>query len=128
MKETIINTTNETRITAELEEVQNRAKERTIDLYDIKKAVESIQKTMGIPKKALEGCEFDVNIHAQKFPSAYKWAPSYTTFSVTMKGGKWRLTDIRRTDYWTGTAKVHSHLTDEAKQALIEKYERIYDI
>jgi hypothetical protein len=83
---------------------------------------------MGIPKKALEGCEFDVNIHAQKFPSAYKWAPSYTTFSVTMKGGKWRLTDIRRTDYWTGTAKVHSHLTDEAKQALIEKYERIYDI
>lgn len=120
MKPIIINDANKEKISNLLDECQKRCSVRTVTLEEIFDAGNKIQELYGISKKSLEGCKFRVDMNAQRFPGAYKWVPESTIISVIMQGGKWRLNYISRGR--TAIQNVQATLTDEAKQAIIDKH------
>ena len=121
MKSIIINETNKDKIKAAIQEVEGKASARTIDYDDIIRATQRIEKRLGIPKKYLEGVRYDVDLHAQNFPKAYKYKAESTQFVIEYLKGKWRLVSIER--YYTRTAG-HDYkclvMPEETKKAIIE--------
>lgn len=108
------------KLAAALDEVQRRAKVRTISADDVKSALLSINKKLDIPKKHLDGVQICVDIHAQTFPSAYKYRPESTQFVAVNIRGTWYVTGVSRSDTMRPTKAVLCRLTDEAKAALVE--------
>lgn len=102
MKPIIVNETNRCTIDALIIGVEGRATSRTIGYEHIVDACKNIEMKLGIPKKYLEGVRFDVDIHAQNFPKAYKYCAESTQFIIEYSGGKWRLLEIER--YYTRAA------------------------
>ncbi len=102
-----------------IDEVQGRAKERTIAVNDIAGAVINAEQKIGLTKKALNGCSIWFDLNGQDFPSAYKWTPMSTQFTVEMINGKWYLTDVQREKCTKATADVR--LTEQAKELLMAK-------
>lgn len=96
MKSIIISETNKDRIKAAIQEAEGKASARTVDYDDIVRATQRIEKKLGIPKKYMEGIEYDVDLHAQNFPNAYKYRAESTHFVVEYSKGKWRLVSIGR--------------------------------
>lgn len=107
----------------ELYMVQTRCSARTIQPSDIIRALDKIERSWGIPKKYMIGCKVSVDINAQSFPNAYHGIPESTKFTAEYKAGSWRITDIRRGHVRSATNAVLATLTDEAKQAILAKYE-----
>ena len=121
MKSIIINETNKDKIKAAIQEVEGKATARTIDYDDIVRATQRIEKMLGIPKKYLEGIRYDVDLHAQNFPKAYKYKAESTQFVIEYLKGKWRLVSLER--YYTRTAG-HDYkclgMPEETKKAIIK--------
>lgn len=121
MKSIIINEINKDKIKAAIQEVEGKATARTIDYDDLVRATQRIEKRLGIPKKYLEGVRYDVDLHAQNFPKAYKYKAESTQFVIEYLKGKWRLVSIER--YYTRTAG-HDYkcltMPEETKKAIIE--------
>lgn len=121
MKSIIINETNKAKIETIIQEVEGKASMRTITYNDIIKATQHIEKKLGIPKKYMEGVRYDVDLHAQNFPKAYKYRAESTQFTVEFSKGKWRLVSIGRC--YTRTAG-HDYkcltMPEETKKAIIE--------
>lgn len=107
----------------ELRRVQTRCTARTIKASDILSALDKVERRWDIPKKYMAGCVVDVDLHAQTFPSAYHGIPESTQFTAEYKAGSWRITDIRRGQVRGSTRAILATLTDEAKQAILAKYE-----
>ena len=121
MKAIIINETNKAKIETSIMEAEGKATMRTITYDDITKATQKIEKKLGIPKKCLEGVRYDVDIHAQNFPKAYKYRAESTQFIVEFSKGKWRLISVER--YYTRTAGHDFKcvtMPEETKKAIIE--------
>lgn len=121
MKSIIINETNKDKIKAAIQEVEGKASARTIDYDDLVRATQRIEKKLGIPKKYMEGIRYDVDLHAQNFPKAYKYKAESTQFVIEYLKGKWRLVSIERA--YTRTAG-HDYkclkMPEETKRAIIE--------
>lgn len=96
MKTIIVNEANMKKIEDEIENVQAKAKTRTIDASDINRAIATIEKTLGISKKDMEGLAVEVDMNAQDFPNAYRYRAESTIFRIRREGGKWRVTNICR--------------------------------
>lgn len=92
----IINETNKTKIENAISEAEGRATCRTITFDNIVRATEVIEKKLGVPKKYLEGVRYNVDIHAQNFPNAYKYRAESTHFTIEFSKGKWRVITIGR--------------------------------
>lgn len=121
MKSIIISETNKSRIEAAIAEVEGKASARTVDYDDIVRACGRIEKKLRIPKKYMEGIRYDVDLHAQNFPKAYKYRAESTHFTVEYSKGKWRLVSIERN--YTRTAGHDFRclvMPEETRNAIVE--------
>ena len=92
-----LNTKNGTKITAALDAVQLKAKERKVDNFDVIDAERKIEKHLAaiLPKGAWAGLSFDVDPHAMQ-TSSHKY-PSYSTqFTLTRGASAWFVTHVER--------------------------------
>lgn len=121
MKPIVINLKNRNRIEMALADAQNRARERTITIWNIIGVPTLIKEEYGLSVKALEGCRFEFDPNAQDFPRAYKYRPMSTHFVVEVSKGSFKLTAIERTDCWKLGDNMRAWLTDTAKDAIIAK-------
>jgi len=107
-----------------LDEVQKRAKVRTITSEEIVEALDRIETTLGISKKAMEGVQVHVDLNDQKFPNAYKWRPESTQFWAVYKGGSWRVLSIERDTCSQLATNCYITHTEASKAALLERMTR----
>lgn len=114
-----IDTLHAEKLQAAIAAAEGRAHARTISPADMIAACDAITVRLAISKRALEGTTAEVDINAQKFPNAYKYAPQSTIFSAIYKRGAWYLTDVHRG--LCTTIEVRLHLNDAAKVAIIAK-------
>ena len=124
MKEIIVSANNADKIKREIDAVQKWCRTRTIDVADIIRYTELISRHIRIPKAHLEGCEFEVDVHAQKVPAAYNGTPESTQFTLRYKSRKWRVAGVFRERCHCGSTTVRCKLTPEAKSAIIDKYSK----
>lgn len=122
MKEIIVNEANMSKIEAVINEVQGRSTERLITSDNIVKELDTVEKKLGITKKAMEGIQVDIDVHAQDFPKAYKWTPMSTRFCATYRGGKWRVTDIGRHACRKWGKNIIVKHTEDSQKAIMEKF------
>jgi len=107
-----------------LDEVQKRAKVRTITSEEIVEALDRVEQTLGISKRALEGVQVHVDLNDQKFPNAYKWTPESTQFWAIFKGGSWRVLGIERDTCSQLATNCYITHTEASKAALLERMTR----
>ena len=109
-----------------LDEVQKRAKTRTISYDDIRETLDDIDKRLDISKAAKKGVKVLVDYHAQHFPACYNGRPESTYFRAEHNGRAWAITEINR-GYTTQTpAKaIRITYTDAAKAAIIHSLEEM---
>ena len=106
-----------------LDTVQKWSRVRTISTWVIIESLETIEKRLGISKKAMEGIKVRVDANAQNFPGAYRGRPESTWFSAEYRKGSWRITSIGRNDTARAGNGCNIFLTDGAREALLTKYE-----
>lgn len=117
--EIIVNEKNETKIADAIANAQGKATARTIDIGDVYRATQCLDK-LDIPKKYKEGLAYDVDMNAQNFPNAYRFVPESTHFVLTYKKGSWRISDIRRAMCrHAGHTYECITMPDETKDAII---------
>ena len=112
------------KINAELNEVQKKAKVRTISALAIMAACKDLDRLFGnIPKKYRNGITSEVDPHAKTFPGAYRGIPESTQFRLMYKNGTWRLTDVCRKRCNGETYAVRNTLPEKAKDFIVLTYE-----
>lgn len=109
------------RAAAMLAPVQSRATARTITPADMVHALETVEKRLNIPKKALEGCRAYIDVNAQSFPRAYKYSADSTQFAAVYMRGGWRVTSVSREKCNSPSRRYEVRLTDAAKAAIIDR-------
>lgn len=110
-------------LTEAIKEAEGKAKERTIAAWLVVEMLDKIERKLGLTKKAMNGITASVDLYAQDVPRAYKYKMMGTRFEAEYKAGSWRITKIWRDEVRRGSQRVYLTLTDDAKAALIEKYE-----
>ena len=95
-EEIIVDERNMEKIEAAIEEAQGKARERRINAADVRSAYYVIEHELGIPKVALEGVSYSVDIYAQNFPRAYKHRAESMQFTLAFSKGSWRVSKITR--------------------------------
>lgn len=118
-KEIIFNEKNYGKLNEELDKVQAKSRTRTISVEDMKYALESLEKKLGISKKNMNGLKIDFCYFAERYPNKYKWIPEGTCFTATYKNGSWRVVDIYRGNC-DKTRRYEIYWTEAAKAAFIE--------
>lgn len=121
-KEIVLKNSNKERIETELNSVQRRCTVRLISFDNIMKMSKEIKKYYSLSNKELNGCKFVIDLHAQTFPSAYKYAPESTKCILEFKDPYWKLLDIYRAETNKEGGVVEAQLTETAKQAIIEHF------
>ena len=108
-----------------LDEVQRRATARVIDADDVLQALKGIEKRLHVSKSALDGTIARVDVHAQKFPNAYKrkGTPESTFFTAQNVRGKWFVIDVSRCPTASYTRAVVLQLSETTKAAIISACE-----
>ena len=113
-----LNTKNGTKITAALDVVQLKAKERKSDHFDVRDAITIIEAHLAaiLPKSAWTGLEFHVDPHAMQ-TSSHKY-PSYSTQFTLMRGASaWFVTRVERAYVQNRTTMIRPiNLTDKAAE------------
>ena len=109
---------------AALDAVQKRCKARTITVSEIYHALTIIRDKLNIPACHMDGVRVICDIHAQRFPGAYKrnGRPESTWFVAEFRRGQWVVTDISRLYCTDGTRWCSVHLTPEAEKAIIDAH------
>ena len=118
----ILKVLNKEKIEKELNSVQHRCTVRTISFDDIVKVSKKIKVYYSLSNKDLNGCKFVVDLHAQTFPSAYKYMPESTKFILEFKNSYWKVLDIYRAETNKDGGVIEAQLTELAKQAIIEHF------
>lgn len=121
MKAIVINYKNMNKIEAAIDEAQGKAKERTINAYNVLSAPRIIREEYGISMKALEGCRFVCDPNAQDFPKAYKYKAMSTAFVVEVSKGSFKLVEVERTECKRSGCELEAELTEAAKEAIMAK-------
>lgn len=110
-------------LTEAIKEAEGKAKERTITAWQVVEMLDKIDRKLDLTKKAMNGITASVDLYAQDVPRAYKYKMMGTRFEAEFKAGSWRITKIWRDEVRRGSQRVYLTLTEDAKAALIEKYE-----
>ena len=113
-----ININNKEKIEAALNEVQSRAKARTISYEDILEAIDTIEEKLNISKKAMVGVIARVSLHCQHFPANYNGQPMGTEFTI-QRFSSWFLTGVSRENI-EHVRKYRLTLSESAKAAILE--------
>ena len=116
---------NNPKIKKALEEVQARAKERTLDEWEFSMYADTAEKRlekMGIAKKYRTGATAYIGHHKYSdFPAAYRWRPAGTVATIKRFSSGWyivhleRLSDCRSKEPWL-------KITDNQKEIACQKY------
>ena len=114
----LVKEANKEKIMMMIKEAEGRSTARTITYEDIICDIDTIERRLGITKKAMVGIKAHVDHNAQKFPNAYKWTPSSTHYTITKKAGGWDISNINRNT--TRNKMFYLELPDSAKKAIIE--------
>ena len=121
-KQIVLKEKNRKKIELELDAVQHRCTARLISFDDIVKMSKEIKNHYSLSNKDLDGCKFVIDVHAQTFPSAYKYTPESTKCILKFKSSYWKLLDIYRAETNKEGGIVEAQLTELAKQAIIERF------
>lgn len=108
-------------IQAMLDDVQAKARVRTITPTIIADTCERVADELRIPKSAMKGVTFTADYHARTFPNAYKGSPESTHFTAEFNGKEWIVTSIFRNWVRRPTLAITVNLTDTAKDAIIRR-------
>lgn len=108
-------------IESALNEAQSKAKVRTITVDDIIYYLWKTEKTLNIPKSALDGVSVEIDPNAQNFPNAYKGMPESTIFTAIYKSGSWKIQSIRRDRTKSEKQQIVVNHTEASKKALIDR-------
>lgn len=122
MMKIVVNEKNLPRIEAALEEVQGKCTTRTITARNILDFCEGIHEFYRLPKTALDGAFFRVDLNAQKFPNAYKYIPYSTHFEVECHKGRYTLVGITRQQVNAPTRAARAVLPEEVQKALLNRF------
>ena len=114
-----ININNKEKIEAALNEVQSRAKARTISYEDILEAIDTIEEKLNISKKAMVGVIARVSLHCEHFAGSYKGVPMGTEFTIQRFSSGWFLTKVDRYNV-DHTRTYRLTLSESAKAAILE--------
>ena len=106
---------------------EGRATARTISAENIFDALEVIEGKLSIPKTHMIGITVDVDIHAQHFPSAYRYRPESTHFTAERTSSGWKVTSIYRGTTNSPSNRYYVKLTDKAKKSIVESRTHFYD-
>lgn len=87
---------NKEKIQAVIDQVQLKARVRTISVEDIMAEPANIESHLGLTKKALVGVSASIDLNAQKFTSRYKGIPESTQFGLEYTKSGWVLTYVAR--------------------------------
>lgn len=114
----IIKKQNEERIKSALEAVQKRTKVRNVDVNNIYKMVEEIEKKLEIPETSMLGIKADVDYNAQNFCRAYRYIPESTHVCLEKFVSGWGITGIERRRCRPSRSKYVLSLTEHARSAI----------
>lgn len=107
-------------------EAEGKARERKLSPSEIVWVLRTVTKELDIPKSKMVGIRLDADIHAQEFPRSYYlhgYTAESTHFLAEYKTTGWVVTDIFRDRTRSKTQKLILSLTDEAKQALLDRFQ-----
>ena len=119
----IIKESNKAKIDEMIKKAEGRATMRTITYKDIVDAIAKIEKKLDIPKCKMVGIRASVDIHAQNYPRAYKYTAESTHFAMVRKSSGWDFLGADRCDNRREGHQFLLKLTDEAKQAILDRCE-----
>lgn len=123
MNAIIVSEKNRERIDKAIREAEGMATMRKLTYAAVLVAIERIEAKLNLPKARMEGVSFHVDTWAQDFPNAYGFPAVSTQFNLTLSGGKWRISDIKRAEVQRAGRKCQCIEMPEAlKDALLEKY------
>ena len=105
-----------------IHDVEGRASSRTITAETVCKVLEDIEDEIGIPKKYLNGITVVCDPNGFDPPSSYGYVPMSTIIYAEFKNGSWRINDLKREPSSRFSQAVRVNLTDEAKQAIINRF------
>lgn len=111
---------NEDRINEYIRSVEGKARERVVTYAQIVKAIDKIERSLGIPKKWLEGVSGSVDYWAQTFPRAYRYTPLSTIVYFERKNNAWYFLGCDRDPCSAPGHAVKLTLTPDAERAIIE--------
>lgn len=117
-----IKISNEAALQAALDEIQKRARARTIGVEWVKSVCKDADKRLaGLTKKAKRGATLHYD-GAEGFPHAYKYTPESTHFHATHNGTEWVITEIERAPCPNRRSGIDTHLTisDEARAKILD--------
>lgn len=106
------------KVEEKLNEVQRRAITRTITINDIEEYLERITDKYHICGMSFKGVKVCINVHAQKFSSAYRGIPETTYFTAEFNGREWRITNITRARCDNKTVEFINFPGDAMKKAI----------
>ena len=125
-KPIIINEHNRNKIEKALNEVQERCKARLITYEDILAELKAVDEQFSkvCTKKAFENTEVLIDVNGQNFPNSYKFSAYSTQFRVVYSKGKWRLMYIGRDFCKSYNQRWYIHLSETAKQSILDSYSK----
>lgn len=119
-KPIVISIKNRDRLSQAIADVQEKTKEREIDVDDLFRAINDVERELGIPKCSMIDTKVYVDMNAQEFPNAYKYTPYSTQFTMRKTAKGWNLIDIRREICKRPSNRYILVLSNDAKEAIIE--------
>lgn len=126
MKQIILNKNenNWTKLQELLNINQERCTVRTLDLEDIKKLIEKIEKRLtdlGLPKCYRDNLKVYCNPFREEFAQAYNGGPSGTNVDLVYKNNNWRVLNTYRADCNGNNKKALEFIfTDEQKEKILD--------
>lgn len=123
MKGIIVKEENSGRINAEIEKAQKGCRERLISYQVVWQMLKTVEEELDIPKCRMKGVGVDCDPHAQQFANAYHGTPESTQFYAVYTGSAWKLMSVDRGPCRSAGRKRIVHLTDSAREAIIERFE-----
>lgn len=80
-----------------IEAAEGRARERRLTVDQLLAAVDTVERRFAaVKKKNRPGMAVAVNVHAQRFPGAYKWTPEATWARLEWSRRGWALVSVGR--------------------------------
>lgn len=114
---------NAERINEYIAGIEGRSRERCVTYEMLVRDLDKIERSLGIPKKWLEGISGSIDHHAQTFPRSYRYTPLSTVVYFERRNNAWYFLGCDRDPCAAPGHAVKLKLTPDAERAIIESRE-----
>ena len=123
-----IKITNTAALEAALEQVQRRARVRTIDVEDVVKTAAQVEANLArlLPKKYWPGLQFQVDLHARVFAKSYRGIPESTQFTLVRTRSGWNVRELARRRCNGPTRRIFAIGLDRCREQLLAHAQRSF--